>query len=286
MRVDRRVEEDGRNRSVVMFESFTELIDHNREHDHRSAAMNSTFYGAANMKEADAMARRGLPRDGVEAINLAHDHVSHVAGDLIRPVFDEFYDTSGSFVDMGRFVDGTPECMVTYFPTDEPGKSNIVTLIMNISYNCGISADAIKKNGQSMMALVEAIETCGLQAEIWADNHVRGSRGGTKVWARTAVKLKRAGEPFDVGMFMYALTHPSFLRSHIFNAMHNHSSEVRRACGIAHSGSYGMPVHAAQDMDDFPPYSIYIPVISSDSQAGKFVPAVLKQLGLVKADAA
>lgn len=284
MRMLRHDEEGDVKRSVVMFDSFDDLLTHNREGtDHRSKHMNDlTFYGVKDMQEADALAQRGLPKAGIEAISLAEHKVAMMAGDLYRPAFTEYHDVSGGYVDMGRYVEGEPECMVDFAPTEEPGQNKIVALILNVSYNCMISAAAIKKNGQAMFALVEAIETCGMQAEIFADMHVSGSGNGGKYYARTAVRLKKAGEPFDVSMFMYALTHNSFLRAHIFNAMHTHDKDVREAVGISPHGGYGFPVNNAQDMGDFPPYSIYIPCISRDSQAGEFVPKVLKQLGLTK----
>lgn len=286
MRKTRPEVKDGtRKRSVVMFDSFHDLLKHNREGtDHRSAHMDDPeFYGVTDMKDADRLAQQGLPREGVEAIDLAQQKVAQMAGDLYRPAYSDFYDTAGAYVDMGRYVEGEPECMVNFEPTEEPGQSRIVALILNITYNWMISAEAIKQNGQAMFALVEAIETAGMQAEIWVDMHVRGyDQYAAPYSARTAVRLKKAGEPFDVSMFMYALTHNSFLRAHIFNAMHTHDEDVREACGIRPSGGYGSCINNAQDMDDFPPYSIYIPCIKEDSEAGVFVPNVLKQLGLIK----
>jgi hypothetical protein len=280
MRKTVHVEEDGRKRSVVTYDSFTDLIDSNRDgEDHRSAYMDDvSFYGCSDMKEADQMARRGLPKVGVEAINLAKQNVALMNGQLVQRAFYEGHDTAGAFVDMGRFVEGQPECMVEFFPTEEPNQNKIVALILNVSYNCMISAEAIKKNGQAMMSLVEAVEMSGMQTEIWTDMYVRG--GDT--YARTAVRLKRAGEPFDVGMFMYALTSNTYLRAHLFNAMHSHGADIRKRCGIFDGGGYGTPVTVATDMDDFPPYSIYIPSIKRDAQAGEFVPRVLKQLNLLK----
>ncbi|WZB38402.1 hypothetical protein SEA_BAZZLE_126 [Mycobacterium phage Bazzle] len=269
-------------RSVITFESFDDLLTHNREgKDHRSKHMDDpSFYGVKDMKEADQLAQKGLPKAGVEAINLAEHKVALLAGDLYRPAYNEYHDTAGAYVDMGRYMEGEPECMVDFTPTEEPGQNKIVALILNITYNWSITAKAIKENGQAMFALVEAIETAGMQAEIWVDMYVRGF--GTSYRARTAVRLKKAGEPFDVSMFMYALTHNSFLRAHLFNAMHSHDADVRDACGIHPMGGYGSCINNAQDMEDFPPYSIYIPCISDNSQAGKFVPAVLRQLGLTK----
>lgn len=268
-------------RSIITFDSFADLLATNLEKDYRSKHMDDRdFYGVDNMREADALARKGLPHIGVEAIKLSKTNLALMQGDLYKPVFHEFFDVAGAYVDMGRYVEGTPECMVQFYPNEEPGEAKIVSLIMNISYNCMISATAIKKNGQALMALAEAIETAGKQTEVWSDMHVKGW-DGKHVKARTAVRLKKAGEPFDVAMFMYALTHESYLRAHTFNAMHNHGADVRDACGIHNKGQYGIPITSADNMDDFPPYSVYIPCIRDNSQAGKFVPKVLKQLNLI-----
>lgn len=279
---------DGRaERSVVIFDSFTDMLDTNLKRDYRSAFMDDPkWYGNVNnMAEAHDLANRGLPREGVTAIKLAKDSVDQMKGEILRPtIYDEF-DVSGAVVDMDRFITGVPECMVEYYPIEQSSEDRIVTLIMNISYHSGISAKAILKQGQAMMGLVEAIELTGRQAEIWTDMNVSGYDYGTNesVYARTAVRLKQAGGAFDVGMFMYALTHPSYLRCHMLNAMHNHPDKFRDACGISAFGHYGSPVTTAQDMDDFPAFSIYVPTIRRNEDAGEFVTATLKRLGLVAA---
>lgn len=278
--------EDECQRSVIMFDSFHDAIQKSLEKDYRSEHMNGdreNFYGVKDMREAHDLARSGLPHKGVTAIKLASQAVSDMQGQMVKPQFYETNDVSGAVVDMGRYVEGVPECMVEYYPTDLDSDSKIVSLIMNISYNCGISEEAITKQGNAMMGLVEAIELHGKQAEIWTDMHVSGWGDDNKVYCRTAVRLKKAGEPLDVGMFMYALTHPSYLRAIMFNVMQQHPAAFRKACGIGGHGWYGSPVTDAQDMDDFPPYSIYIPTIRDNSQAGKFVSEVLGQMGLLTA---
>lgn len=272
-----------KKRSVILFDSFRDMLETNLKHDYVSRDMDQrSFYGVDNMQEAHELANKGLPRIGVEAIRLADHNVQDMQGQMIRPQFYDQFDVSGAVIDMGRYMEGTPECMVEYYPFDSDASQNIVSLILNVTYHAGISKEAITKNGKAMMALVEAIELNGKQAEIWTDMYVH-SWGDPKYYARTAVRLKRAGEPFDVGMFMYALTHPSFLRAHMFNAMWSHPESYRSHIGITHSGSYGACIHSATHMDDFPPYSIYIPAIRDNSQAGKFVTDVLKQLNLLAA---
>ena len=286
---------DTRRRSVIMFDSMQDLLDHNLLKDYRSKEMEKVkksaqhmteagrlkFYGAKTMAEAHKIALEGLPREGITAIKLAKNRVSEMSGEIFRTEFYDTMDTSGAYVDMGRYVEGVPECMVNFMPVEVPTEDRIVSLVLNVSYHLGISAEAIRTNGQAMLALVEAVEMTGKQTEVWTDMYVRG--GSPLHYTRTAVRLKKAGEPFDVGMFMYALTHNSYLRCHIFNAMNSHPEEFKEEVGITSKGNYGMMIRTATDMDDFPPYSIYIPCISRDWQAGKFVNDVLRQLGLIEA---
>lgn len=275
--------DDRIRRSIITFDSLADLIQHNLKDDHRSEAMRDEghpkwYGGIKNLKRAAELAQQGIPRLGVEAIELAAENLTLKQGDLVHSAFDEIHDTAGATVDIGRYLEGVPECMIQYMPCEDVGRSPIVTLVMNVSYHGGIDAEAITENGKSMVALIEAVESRGKQCEVWTDMYVQ-SFGGSHL-ARTAVRLKRAGEPFDVSEFMYALSHPSFLRVHILNAMHAHPKDWRDAIGISPGFGYGKPVTNARDMEDFPPYSIYIPCISDESQVGEFVPLVLKQLGL------
>lgn len=277
--------EHGCKRSILMFDSLTDLCDHNLKTDYRTEDMQTRnggreFYGVDNMKEADKLARQGLPREGIQAINLAARKLEDLRGELIYPQYEEYHDTAGAFVDMGRYLEGTPECMTNFTLAENDGHGNIVCIILNITYNSGISREAITKNGQALVALVEAAEAAGKQIEIWVDMYVSGSHRNR---ARTAIKLKQAGRIFDTSELMYALTHPSMLRAHIFNAMHTHPAFFRDACGIYPGGCYGNVITNATDMDDFPPYSVYVPCITSDRAAGQYVDRVLKQIGLLAA---
>ena len=277
--------------ALLKFTSFNELIEHNENgKDYRSRHMDSEFYGAKSMPEAYAKAYQGLPREGITALNLAEKNVQQMDRELQRPNFHPYNDVSGCDVDVALYLTGEPECMVNYHLEDEPKHDKVVTIVASVSYHCGISKKAIKTQGQALMALMEAVETAGLQTEIWIDlTTCEGLDFDTKLprkytkSGRVAVRLKAPGEMFDAGMFMYALTHDSFLRSIIFNTMHYYPEEFRNAIGVTPSGGYGSAVPNEFHMEDFPEGAVHIPAISKDADAGKIVHEKLKELDLIKA---
>lgn len=285
------VSDDGEH-ALLKFNSFADLLEWNEKGtDHRSAHMGgSSFYGAKDMPDAYQKAHKGLPRDGIEALDLAEQNVQQMERELLHPTFTPYNDVSGAEVDVALYLQGEPECMVNYQLGDEPKHERVVTIVASVAYHCAISKSAIKKNGQALMALMEAIESTGLQTEIWLDsiqaedlrNFMSDNPDPKGKTGRIAVRVKAPGEMFDAGMFMYALTHDSFLRSILFNTMHSWPAQFRRALSISSTGHYGYPISKTHRMEDYPEGAIYIPSIRHDSQAGEVVEATLKDLDLLK----
>lgn len=272
-------------RAVVTFDSFGDFLATNEQgEDYRSVEMDGDpeFYGARNMQQAYALAHCGLPREGIEALNIAEERVQQLDRELIKNQFDPMWDVSGAQVDVARYLEGEPECMVNYTLEDIPREVPIVTIVASLSFHCGISGSAITKHGQAIMALMEAVESTGLQTEVWVENNSSSGYGGGGLSGRTKIRLKGAGELFDAATFMYALTHPSMLRSLIFNSMHYYPEQWRDAMGIAPGSFYGFPVQEAADMDDYPEGAIFLPAIRNDHEAGKVLMVALKELGLLK----
>lgn len=259
------------------FDSFGEYLQHLET---SRAAQDVRVVDGANVStlaEALTLARKGLPREGVEALRLAE--VGAADRELVQQGFQWRHAYEGGEVDVARFLSGEQDCMVDHYLEDQPRVTPIVTLAVGVNIPFGVSPSAVQKHGRALVALAEAIDASGLQSEIWADNTV--FNGYERKWSgRQAIRLKAPGEWFDVGMFMYMLTHPSVHRALGVAGMHTFPSRWHRPIGVGdfYGGNYAVSHRIAED---FPEGTIHVPPLTSDSQAGKVVDKVLKDLGLV-----
>lgn len=269
---------DGKHAQLV-FDNLTELVDY-AEHnphmaEHMTRRMEPEFYGADSLSEVISIARAGLPADGIEAMQLSDTTVSDM--ELMSSQFQSVYDVTGSQVDVARYLSNEPECMINYYMEPTPRQDQIVTLVLGVGIPWDITTAAIKKHGQALMSVADAIERSGKQTEIWADLSM-SSRKNEKT-ARISVRLKAPGDLFDAASFMYALTHPSMCRALMFNAFHALPEPWHEPVGVgSFYGYYGNP---PSHEPDYPDGTVFIPAIRENNQAAALVAATLRQLGLV-----
>lgn len=265
---------------LVACDSLNEFVEYSRTlEDHFTSQMpNDTFFGVGieSMSQVHDMAATGLPREGITAIMLATEALQSLDRDEDAQQFATFFDFEGCEPDIARYLDGEPECMVNHFMRAETRQQPIICLVVNMAVNSSITADAFTKQGRALVALAEAVDQAGLQAEIWADATIDGRDGYS---GRYKILLKAPGQFFDLGAFMYALTAPAFFRALMLNAMYDwpRKWQAPMSVGVGH----GHAVHEFKYRDDYPADAIYIPAMRSNSDAGKHVTVVLKELGLL-----
>lgn len=277
-----RVERNGKHAQVI-FDSFSDIVDFHADadNDKRSSAMraNPGFHGGAkSINELVALARTGMPREGIDALAIAEDSLQTLEHDLESQQFNGVYDVSGSDVDVARYLSGEPECMINYEMNARQQTERVVTLVVALGVSGAMSTETMRKRGQQIVALAEAIDRTGLQTEIWAEFTTGGEkcRGYT---GRIQVRLKSPGELFDAGMFMFALTHAGFYRGFLFNATWQLPTEFHAPMTLA--STMGKCVFDYIHSEDYPDNAIYMPIISWDAKAEQETTRVLRELGLL-----
>lgn len=278
-----RIESKTGRRYRAQYDSLAGFIDHVAGMaDYRTETMIGSrvdrfFGGITSMTEAIELARTGLAADGIEALRIADENLEQFDRDLVSQQFQTVYDVCGSDVDVARYLSGEPENMISYHLDDMPQVQRIVTLVVSGGAPGSVSASAITKHGQRIMSLMMAIESTGIQTEIWVDHTSTDRRGGYT--GRESVRIKAPGELFDASAFMFAITHPSMLRALFLNSMHAYPPEWQSALKVGNG--YGNATNKLVHADDYPDGSIYIPGIMLDSEAGLAVDAVLREIGLL-----
>lgn len=97
--------------------------------------------------------------------------------------FTPSFDVAGDYVDVGRFVEGEPECMVAHPMQVTNAVSPVITLVSSADSNIGGDWET---RGIIATALGMAISRLGYNTEMWADNY--GYCGSSYQYQRIRVK--------------------------------------------------------------------------------------------------
>lgn len=116
------------------------------------------------------------------------------------------HDVSGTDVDVGRFLDGEPECMVDFQPG--PAQRRTVTVAFNVFISSGVDRQRFLRRGAAIAALVDALERSGLRCEVIM--HFRGM--GRREVLDVETVLKPVAEPLDLERLAFAACDVSVCR--------------------------------------------------------------------------
>jgi len=186
--------------------------------------------GADTYRDARALALDGWD-EGVKRLTDLRDQL---IDDLSRtlPIPAISHDTHGFAPDVGAFVVGDPEDMLTW--TTRMGSRRQHHIVMNFGVHCGITTDAMILRGLLVAGLVDALEYLGHRCRVDAVLFVSSSDTLTVL-----THIKRENEVLDLERLTFACAHPAMLRRLGLGVMETLPPEVHRRIGIP--GGYGRP---------------------------------------------
>lgn len=163
--------------------------------------------GCRTLDEAIELAQTGW-KEGVPKVVKIRDTIS-----ALNPVAPKAvkYGIAGATCDVPRAIAGNimnMRQMDSAFSKRKP----VITLLSSMGANCGTSGAAITNRAAVVAAIVDQIEARGFAVEVIAI--ATASSGGSS--AVTAVRVKSAGQPVDIGRLAYGVGHVSMFRKLIF----------------------------------------------------------------------
>jgi hypothetical protein len=256
------------NKEVWTWAEFLSKADEGSKDSDSYGAEPKDFNGYTSYPQARKMAGGAGYMDVLPDVQrLATTVEDLVAADLFQVTFTSRWEVSGAEVDMGRFLAGEPECMIESEPIRISRSGRAVRIAVPVNYSASVPADAVKRRGAAIMALVDLLARAQHPVEIWAAIcNSREQRGA----GRTVilVKVQAANEPLDMGRVMFALAHPAMLRQLGFSAENTFPPAVRKAMGYVKYGGYGgAPFDVrASDFDETDGTTITLPPFGTGSR--------------------
>lgn len=197
---------------VDFYESPFELLhDLETKQPHPSIAHKSetrknerdNWHGGVNQDESVKLAKYGwtdAPRlsengkgDGLRDYSQGQ-RVGTVAG------------VNGSFLDVGAFCAGEPECFQEFAPVETPRG---ITLGLNFGALCDINPQEMINRGTVLLAVHDELERAGFTVSIEAFWFSKGSQGSEFT---LRFPIKEAGQRVDENQLAFWACHPSALR--------------------------------------------------------------------------
>jgi len=182
-----------------------------------TAARNRTaspWNGSATYGEAVALAETGwigAPRLDILAEQIAPSETRHT--------FDMQHAVAGAFVDVSRYLEGHPECMLEF--CDEPAPRSI-SLAVDLAKGHGETPRQLELAGAVALAVLDTLAASKVSAELTGIASIqsyvkKGNRSiTTGKCTLTSFPICRASEPIDPNQLAFWLCHPAALRSLIF----------------------------------------------------------------------
>ena len=198
----------------------------------QSRDSSESFTGSKSFEDAMDLAENGWPQGRAAFADIAAQSVQQM--EAVLPATG--YDVAGMYPSVPRFLGGDQECMVTHNP-DLNDRRHIIPIYVSISASASNKTQTITNRGAAIAGLIDVLETSGHSVQLMVFDHSLSD--GIRYWGE--YELKAAGEPLDLDMMSFALTHPSCLRRLHFAILEASGFRFEGAFATAFSGGYGTP---------------------------------------------
>lgn len=188
--------------------------------------------------------KSGFPSFAKQVIEVADKMQAAVEIDTASAGLEYRVD-GGSFVDIGRFLNGEPEHYIDF--ADAP-KRRAITIVLEQSASCGVDASSLKRRGAAALSVAASLERRGFAVQLVARNSRELHRNGVNCKTYDDILVKPYGMPWDADAV--AITgHPAFFRRFCFALDESLPPELARGLVTG----YGMPItHVNEGELSFP----------------------------------
>ncbi|MEY4702053.1 MAG: phage Whirlwind [Pseudomonadota bacterium] len=170
--------------------------------------------------------------------------------DVLRESWATELDVTGEAVDIGAFLEGVPECMLSF----SVPQTQAVRIVASISARCSADAPRLLNRGIAIAAVVYALQCSGTPVSLAVGDWVSG-HGQT---FRNTVEVNPYGDYIDAGRLAFWLGHPAALRRCMFRYQEQEPDHVRQTFGFHSGGGYGTPTDPSSESEGMEGV-VYIP---------------------------
>jgi hypothetical protein len=219
--------------------------------------------GWRDTKDYATAFRKGEKGDPEEALKIKPREAELINHGYLNKVV---HDYAGDNVDVGLYLSGEPECMMSLRKRGKP----IINILINISASCFVEGDVIRKRGKAILEIMSGLEIAGYGVEITVTKRVTGYDNKHVLRGyRCDIKVKDSKEYFNIEKLAYWLISNSVLRRLMFRYSEQTPEIIQEALGTG----YGAPRNLEQKELDEMPDCVYFPIVT-DNDDGNYQKAI------------
>ena len=153
-------------------------------------------------------------------------------------------DVQGGAVDVGAFLAGEPECMISH-SVQNP---RMIKFVVHIGASCKVPAEQLFNRGVGIAATILSLQSLGHPVSLTVAEWITTPTKDEIL--ETTIEISRTSEYLNPAKLAFWLAHPAALRRIIFRINEHESPALREKFAISSSGGYGWPVNPPQDRLD------------------------------------
>ena len=184
------------------------------------------FYGTPDYETANKMLLCGW-HEGAERVNAAM--IKSAAAMSERP---RCYNSVVGFApNVPNYLSGCPLNMINKKRVRVPAR--VVSIVYNCAVDYTVSTGQIETVAAKLFNVVAGLESSGVRVDLYV---IMCAKKGAETFSMS-VKIKSAGQPFNLLKMVYPVVHPSFLRRHCISVLDR--------AGVSKKikwGNHGMPI--------------------------------------------
>ena len=200
--------------------------------------------------------------------------------DLARtqnPVATPLMDVEGGAVDVGAFLAGEPECMISH-SVQYP---RMIKFVVHIGAVWNVPAEQLFNRGVGLAATIVSLQSLGHPVSLTVGEWITNS--AKEEILETTIEISRTSEYLNPAKLAFWLAHPAALRRIIFRMNELENPSLRDKFNISPSGGYGRLLNPPQDR--FDEDSVFVPwpgdrVLSTPASGFEFIREILMKQGV------
>ena len=187
------------------------------------------------------------------------------------------YGLEGEAVDIGRALEGIPESMIKFEPSEKSlikVGNKMQRIILQGTVNCSILPEVIMNRGALITELIEAMELHGFRKELIYRNDVCRDR----LKYRIEFPIKLFEESPDYSKISFILAHPSMLRRIVFSLQELENIQLRNTFGFMSGYGYGACIDS--EKDDIGPNDMYFGQVATNYDLATLVKIIREKIAV------
>jgi len=168
------------------------------------------------------------------------------------------YDTVGACPDVGRFLQGIPDSMMSFDPVESNGSGKILSIVVNGTASGYVKCEEMIMRGAAICSLIQGFYEMGYSCEIFYVESLAGEWGVGGEGFELRFPIKKSSDPLEIDRIAFMIANPSMLRRMVFSFDETLGKEIVDYFGFNSNGGYGSPKEIPEDSDRG---DIYIPII-------------------------